>query len=105
MSRFRIGHKSCLVIRSSPFLRLAACRQIQVSTTCWTISPLRGKPPTPDGYDKWWEALVVVAENGSAELETTFRASLPDFKSFTLNKNKEAWAELKRIASKKGGAK
>ncbi len=64
-----------------------------------------GKAPTPDGYDKWWEALVVVAENGSAELETTFRASLPDFKSFTLNKNKEAWAELKRIASKKGGAK
>ena len=27
------------------------------------------------------------------------------FKAFTLNKNKEAWAELKRIASKKGGAK
>lgn len=65
-----------------------------------------GKAPTPDGYDKWWEALVVVADNGFAELEATFKASAPEFKAFTLNKNKEAWAALKRIASaKKGGAK
>lgn len=64
-----------------------------------------GKAPQPDGYAKWWEALVVVADNGIGELETAFKASSPDFKSFTLNKNKEAWAELKRIASKNGGSK
>lgn len=63
------------------------------------------KPQTPDGYDAWWAALVVVADNGFAELESTFKNAKPDFKAFTLNKNKDAWAELKRIASKKGGAK
>ncbi len=64
-----------------------------------------GKPQGPDGYDAWWAALEVVADNGFRELEETFKNSKPDFKAFTLNKNKEAWAELKRIATKKGGAK
>lgn len=63
------------------------------------------KAETPDGYDKWWAALVVVADNGFAELDSTFKSAKPDFKAFTLNKNKEAWAELKRIASKKGASK
>ena len=64
------------------------------------------KGRAPDGYEAWWKALEAVAGNGFAELEKMFQATKnPDFKAFTLNKNKDAWAELKRSASKKGGAK
>lgn len=59
-----------------------------------------GPVPGPDGYDKWWDALVVVAANGSAELEAAWGASHKDFKSFTLNKRKAEWSELKAKASK-----
>lgn len=58
------------------------------------------KAASPDGYDKWWDALVVVAANGSAELESAWSASHKDFKSFTLNKRKAEWADLKAKASK-----
>lgn len=58
------------------------------------------KAASPDGYDKWWDALVVVAANGSAELEAAWAASHKDFKSFTLNKRKAEWSDLKAKASK-----
>jgi hypothetical protein len=64
-----------------------------------------GKVETPEGYDAWWTALGSVAGNGFAELERMFTCSDGKFKAFTLNKNKDAWAELKRTASKVKPAK
>jgi hypothetical protein len=63
------------------------------------------KAQAPDGYDAWWTALQSVAENGFAELEQTFKASKAEYKAFTLNKRKDALADLKRKASAVRGAK
>lgn len=86
--------------------RYTTCDLLNIITRGIDNDGQPGKAESPDGYEAWWKALEVVAENGFRELEETFKASKPDFKAFTLNKNKDAWASLKQKASaKKGGAK
>lgn len=58
------------------------------------------KPEAPKGYDLWWTALEGTATAGFAELERTFGSSPKEFKEHTLNRNKDAWAALKKSASK-----
>lgn len=58
------------------------------------------KAQAPDGYPEWWKALEGAATAGFAELDRVFKASNPDFKAYTFNKNKDAWAQLKQAASK-----
>lgn len=63
------------------------------------------KAPEPEGYALWWEALTALADSGIDELTKTFSSSSKEFKEFTLNRNKEAWATLKQTATKASRAK
>lgn len=60
-----------------------------------------GRPQPPDGYDDWWTTMIAVGDEGIAKLEKTWAETKnTDFKSYTLNANKEAWKALKEKAQK-----
>ncbi len=61
----------------------------------------RGKqPPFPDGFESWFTDLTAVAEEGTAALEKTWKASKREFREYLTKHNPQAWATLKNKAAR-----
>lgn len=60
-----------------------------------------GKPdvPAPDGFDAWFAALEVLAEEGLTKLTDGWNKSKPDFRNHLMRVNKSAWNGLKTKAA------
>lgn len=55
---------------------------------------------TPSGYDDWIDDLRVVAENGTAALEKTWKDSRADLRKYALKHDVGTWNSIKAAAAK-----
>jgi len=58
-----------------------------------------GRPQPAEGYERAWEMLVKVADGGTKTLDDAWGQCPPDFKTYTVNHNKQALNELRAKAA------
>lgn len=60
--------------------------------------PQKAMPPEPSGFDKWWDDIAAVADNGTAALETAWKGSKAEFRTHVFATNRPGWSRLKAKA-------
>jgi hypothetical protein len=56
-------------------------------------------PHAPDGYEEWLVDLASTAEEGTAKLQETWRASKPEYRKHLTTVNPTGWEALKKLAA------
>jgi hypothetical protein len=55
----------------------------------------RDAPPAPDGYDNWKADMKAVADEGSARLQESWKASSDEIRRYVIKSDDEWWQEIK----------
>ena len=59
-----------------------------------------GRPMPPDGLEAWWAVMEGIAADGTKALDEAWGKAKPDFKTYTVTHNRDAWNTLKATAAK-----
>lgn len=58
-----------------------------------------GRPDPPDGIEAWWAVMEGIATSGTKALDEAWGKARPEFKTYTVTHNRDAWNALKATAA------